>query len=195
MRWSVALLQHIFLLLILLLCSQSGGAETAPYRTLANPCAGCHGTNGYSMKPMPMLAGLPRAYLNNTMQKYKTGKRASTIMGRIAKGYSDDEIQAITVFFASQYWLSPVQEVDPILVERGRQIHADKCETCHRDNGRYQDDKMPRLAGQWREYLEIVLQEYWQPDRHMGDLFMKLVLKPLRPEELTAMAHFYASQK
>ena len=195
MRWFVALLHNIFLLLILLSGNQSSGAETAPYRTLANPCAGCHGTNGYSMQPMPIIAGLTSAYLNTTLQKYKTGKRASTIMGRIAKGYSDDELAAITSFFASQYWLSPVQEVDPMLVERGRRLHVEKCETCHRDNGRYQDDNTPRLAGQWREYLEIVLQEYWQPERHMGDLFMKLVLRPLRPEDLTALAHFYASHK
>jgi cytochrome subunit of sulfide dehydrogenase len=36
------------------------------------------------------------------MQAFKTGQRPSTVMGRIAKGFSDEEIRAIAVWLAAQ---------------------------------------------------------------------------------------------
>ena len=62
---------------------------------LAMSCAACHGPNGVSPGVMPSLQGQSRAFINNRMIAFKSGKRASTVMGRIAKGYSDEEIAAI----------------------------------------------------------------------------------------------------
>ncbi len=169
--------------------------EDAPHRTLANTCAGCHGTYGYSAEPMPIIAGLPAAYLRKVMQEYKSGKRSSTVMGRLATGYSDSEIDAIAAFFASRVWMSPKQEVDPTLVKRGQQVHAEKCELCHKNNGRYQDDTTPRLAGQWRQYLEILLQDYRRPEWKMPHKYMTLLSRQLLPHEVAALPHFYANQK
>ena len=131
-----------------------------PSSTLSNNCAGCHGTFGYSAKPMPIIAGLSEAYLRQVMKQFKSDKRPSTVMGRLAKGYTDREIDDMAAFFTSQRWKSPTQDVVPVKVEKGGQLHKEKCASCHLDNGKYQDDQTPRIAGQWREYLEIVLQEY-----------------------------------
>jgi sulfide dehydrogenase cytochrome subunit len=37
------------------------------------------------------------------MQQFRSGQRPSTVMGRIAKGFSDDEIQAIAAWLAVQH--------------------------------------------------------------------------------------------
>lgn len=164
-------------------------------RMLGNACAGCHGTKGHSAEPMPVISGLSKEYLAQTMKEYRNGKRPSTIMGRLAKGYADDEIEAMATFFAAQVWMSPDQKVDPALVEKGGKIHAERCETCHRNNGRYSDDQTPRIAGQWRRYLEVVMEEYWRPDRRMPHVFMTVIISRLHSGDLTALAHFYASQR
>ena len=36
------------------------------------------------------------------MQAYRSGQRPATVMDRIAKGFSDDEIKAIAVWFGEQ---------------------------------------------------------------------------------------------
>ena len=51
---------------------------------------------------MPNLAGQQRAYLVQQMQDFKTGKRPATIMHQIAKGYSDEQIDALAAYFSAQ---------------------------------------------------------------------------------------------
>jgi len=165
------------------------------HRMLGDACAGCHGTRGHSSSPMPIIAGLPEVYLKQTMHDYKSGKRPSTIMGRVASGYDDAEIDALAAFFASQVWISPQQELDPKLVKSGKRIHRDGCSACHKDNGRFQDDTVPRLAGQWRGYLHILLEEYWLWERRMPHLFMSIAISELDEDDLKALASFYASQR
>jgi cytochrome c553 len=36
------------------------------------------------------------------MQAYRSGQRPATVMDRIAKGFSDDEIRAIAAWFVTQ---------------------------------------------------------------------------------------------
>ena len=71
-------------------------------RNLAAACANCHGTNGVSQQGMPNLAGQQRAYLVQQMQDFRAGKRPATIMHQIAKGYSDEQIDAIAAYFSAQ---------------------------------------------------------------------------------------------
>ncbi|MES9831641.1 MAG: c-type cytochrome [Candidatus Thiodiazotropha sp. LLP2] len=163
---------------------------------LANTCAGCHGTLGASAGDlMPIIGGMEKEFLQTILLEYKTGERDSTIMGRIAKGYSDAELKAIASFMADQEWVSSPVKTNSKMVAMGKKIHDKQCKTCHEDNGRVQEDDAPRLAGQWPEYTMHYLQ--WchskgrrcQP-RKMGSRVMKL-----SDEELNAMAEFYASEK
>jgi len=185
--WSLVLI--LGLLNLPAVCAQPS------HRMLGDACAGCHGTRGHSASPMPIIAGLPEAYLKQTMRDYKSGKRPSTIMGRVARGYDDTEIDALAAFFASQVWISPQQELDPKLVKSGKRIHRDGCGTCHKDNGRFQDDTIPRLAGQWRGYLDILFEEYWLWERRMPHLLMSIAISQLDEDDLKALASFYASQR
>jgi cytochrome c553 len=71
-------------------------------RNLAAACANCHGTNGVSQPGMPRLAGQPRAYLEQQMQDFKSGKRPATIMHQIARGYSDEQIGVLAAYLSEQ---------------------------------------------------------------------------------------------
>jgi len=186
---------HLLMVMAGGICAWQPALGQPDYGMLSNTCAGCHGTRGRSADPMPMIAGQSQHYLGHTMRLFKSGERPSTIMGRIARGYSDDELNAMAAFFASEPWMSPDQEVDAELVKLGQAIHQQQCEVCHRDAGRFSDEKTPRLAGQWRRYLELVMEEYWRPERKMPNLFMSIIIRRLHTNDLKALAHFYAAQK
>ena len=86
----------------LLCCSATVLAgETVPSgRMLANTCSGCHGTDGKSPGPIPPIDGMSAEHMASAMRLFKQGKRPATVMDRIAKGYSDAEIQAMSEHFA-----------------------------------------------------------------------------------------------
>lgn len=69
--------------------------------TIGVTCAGCHGTDGAGGTAIPPLKGRDAEYLETAMKEYKTDKRPGTIMPRIAKGYSDDDIKAVAAYFAN----------------------------------------------------------------------------------------------
>ena len=66
----------------------------------ATSCSGCHapaGSGGF----MP-INGRDANDLSASMQAFRTGERPSTLMGRLMKGFSPDEIQAIAAWIAAQ---------------------------------------------------------------------------------------------
>ena len=81
--------------------TQAQTIEAAQVRMLASACANCHGTDGVSQAAVPGLAGRSRIVIASMMKSFKTGSRPATIMHQIAKGYTDDEIDAIAVYFAN----------------------------------------------------------------------------------------------
>ena len=51
---------------------------------------------------MPNIAGLDQAYIVKQMNDFKSGARAATVMHQIAKGYNDEQIAALAVYFSAQ---------------------------------------------------------------------------------------------
>lgn len=71
-------------------------------RSIGVACAGCHGTDGTLSKPgLPVLKAVPADRTYKALIEFKTDKKRSTIMGRIAKGYSDEELMAVSQYFES----------------------------------------------------------------------------------------------
>lgn len=71
-------------------------------RNLAANCANCHGTNGVSTGGIPSLAGQPQQALLTALREFRSGTRPATIMHQLAKGYSDEQLEALAAFFATQ---------------------------------------------------------------------------------------------
>jgi len=87
----------------LLLASPWAMAQDANLgRNLAATCANCHGTNGHAQGGMKPLAGMGADKIIAMLADYKSGAQPSTIMGQIAKGYTDQQIQLLAGFFAAQ---------------------------------------------------------------------------------------------
>jgi sulfide dehydrogenase cytochrome subunit len=68
---------------------------------LANGCTACHGVEGRSISAIPGLAGRPGDELVELLKAYRAQQRPATIMNRIARGYTDDEIAALAAYFSS----------------------------------------------------------------------------------------------
>ena len=69
---------------------------------LASMCFICHGYRGQGSKRVPALDDHTAKELIEYMQGFKTGEESSTIMGRHAAGYTDEEIRLIAEFYARQ---------------------------------------------------------------------------------------------
>jgi cytochrome c553 len=65
-------------------------------------CAMCHGARGISTAPdAPHLAGQPRIYLAAQLKAFRSGGRRHEVMNVIAKPLSDEDIDAISEWYAS----------------------------------------------------------------------------------------------
>lgn len=127
---------------------------------LVDNCANCHGSDGKSTgNAIPTIAGLSRDYIINIMAAYQNDERASTIMGRLARGYSTEQVALMADALATQTYTAAEQTTDAQLVPLGRKIHDENCGVCHTENGRSLVTGSP-LAGQWKTYLAATLLDY-----------------------------------
>ena len=86
----------------LLLPAAAQAQDLAAMRSLAATCANCHGTNGVSRGEVASLAGVPSEATIAKMAAFKSGALPATVMHQIAKGYTDEQIRQIAVYFAAQ---------------------------------------------------------------------------------------------
>jgi sulfide dehydrogenase cytochrome subunit len=69
---------------------------------LADTCTGCHGLEGRSLGAVPSIAGRPAEELAELLRAYKAQELDATIMNRLARGYSDEEIAILADYFSSK---------------------------------------------------------------------------------------------
>jgi sulfide dehydrogenase cytochrome subunit len=86
----------------LLLCAGTALVRAAEPPPGAASCTGCHTAKANVDTPVPRLAGQEAAAMVTAMQAFRAGRRPATVMDRIAKGFSDDEIKAIAAWFGAQ---------------------------------------------------------------------------------------------
>jgi cytochrome c553 len=68
----------------------------------ATSCSGCHPASAKADTPVPPIRGRDAAEIITAMQQFRSGERPATVMGRIAKGFTDNEIQAIGAWLAAE---------------------------------------------------------------------------------------------
>jgi cytochrome subunit of sulfide dehydrogenase len=193
----------------------------ATAEALANTCAGCHGTGGVSSGPAsPTLAGINAEYFNDIMKRYADGKAYSTIMGRIAKGFTTEEIALMADYFTKAPFAPAKQKFDTAMVKDGGKLHEKICEKCHSDGGKVsqaapaagkgKDKKAKKddddeeggdesyiLAGQWTPYLHYTIEDYVANRREMPKKMAKAIEKATKDGDkgLAALLAYYASQQ
>ncbi|MBF0263862.1 MAG: c-type cytochrome [Gammaproteobacteria bacterium] len=179
--------------------SHGGKTATASGEMLGNTCAGCHGPRGNSFGPaIPTIAGNAATYLSDKMKAYKSGDAPSSIMGNIAKGYSDAEIDAMAGYFSKQAYKPMAQKHDAAMAKAGKKLHDKYCEKCHSEAGTLADDESGLLSGQWMPYLEYSLADF-QSGAANAPKKMATKLKKLHKKEGAAgiekLIHYYGSAK
>lgn len=179
--------------------SASQGMTGASGAMLSHTCAGCHGTDGASVGPAsPTISGLSSYYFIDVMEGFASGDVPSTIMDRIALGYSAEEIEAMAEFFAKKPFVPAKQEFDDSLVELGASLHDRHCERCHADGGTFADDDAGVLAGQWAPYLRWTLADY-RAEYREGPARMHREMREMLEREgeksMEALISYYASQQ
>ena len=205
------------LMLCTLFCA-GAFADQAKESMLTNPCAACHGDLGNSVGPaIPSLAGLSPNYFMGAMLAYKYDDeeeleaviegdedfidveafpRFSTIMGRLSKGYTDEEIKIMANYFASQEPVRPTQSFDPEMAAAGKKLHKKYCEKCHEDEGRSAEDDTGVLAGQWKPYFLYSMHDFENKHRSMPKKMrnkLEEMNESVGEEGIKQLADYYAS--
>jgi sulfide dehydrogenase cytochrome subunit len=80
----------------------AGIASAADLPPGAASCTGCHAASSSVQTPVPPIAGKPAAEIVSQMAAFKSGERKGTIMDRIAKGFTDEEVRAIATWYEQQ---------------------------------------------------------------------------------------------
>lgn len=68
---------------------------------LASACTGCHGTQREQGQLIPVLAGRRAESLERQMLGYRDNKRSGTLMPRLLKAYSDQQISELAKYFST----------------------------------------------------------------------------------------------
>ncbi|MBN9535209.1 MAG: hypothetical protein IKE60_31945 [Reyranella sp.] len=92
---------------LLLAGSATRAAEPPPNGPLGGPpgassCTGCHASQKIANSEIPRIAGRKAEDIVTFMRQYRSGAWPSSVMGRIAKGFDDQQIDAIAAWFAAQ---------------------------------------------------------------------------------------------
>lgn len=171
---------------------QPMAAEFSP--ALSWNCSGCHGFEGDSEGPLvPSIAAMNARLFFYIMRGYKLDERPSTIMGRIAKGYSVKELRAMAQYFENRPWRAASAPRSALDRERALGLHDQLCAECHDDEGRFQDKEIPRLAGQWPAYLSMMLSDYRDGDSALPQPEkMRERVQDLTDDEISLLSAFYS---
>jgi cytochrome c553 len=183
------------------------GAERAPRAVIAS-CGRCHGVDGRGRgnSAFPALAGQRQQYLLEALEAYANDQRHSGIMQPSAAALPDEELAEVAEYYSRQ----PRRAVrdsggpgDPAAIERGRQIasagvpdrRVPACKGCHGPSPDQPELVAPILAGQYAEYLELMLRLFNEKRRGGGERahVMDAVGTRLSHEQMHDAALYYAS--
>src|SRR5262245_17011959 len=96
MRYRVAMIALAAVLL------EPGVGLAQSGQAITQTCFICHGPGGRNEGGAVIsIAGLPKEHVARQMADFKADRRPGTIMNRIAKSYSDEQIQSIVEYLAS----------------------------------------------------------------------------------------------
>jgi sulfide dehydrogenase cytochrome subunit len=68
----------------------------------AASCSGCHSSKAAAGSPVARLYGRDAGDIMTAMTGFRDGSLPATVMNRISKGFTDDELRAIAAWLAAQ---------------------------------------------------------------------------------------------
>ena len=168
--------------------------DPAAARKLAQPCFACHGPEGNSTQAQyPILAGQTWRYIYIELKDFKEGRRSDPLMTPMAANLSRDDMVALGNYFAAQKPKPIAFQADPAKVEAGRKTSdAVLCPMCHL-GGFVGQNEIPRVAGQWPEYVKKQLHDFKAKKRTNDGGNMTSVAGTLSEADIENLAHYLAN--
>ena len=164
--------------------------DVAAGQAKAATCAACHGAQGIGGNlPGPNLAGQHEPYLVDALKAYRTGARDNPLMGPLAKGLSDADIENLAAYFSSlscKHLAGIDKQATP-----ADQALASRCAACHGASGVSANPLWPNLAGQSKDYLLNALRAYKGGSRK--NAIMAGVANGLGDADAAILAEYFAN--
>jgi cytochrome c553 len=167
-------------------------------------CVACHNQDGNATTPAwPKIAGQHPGYLIKQLQemrKGEKGKRHNPMMYSMIEKLTDQDIQDLAAYFASQK--QSLGEASQSLAVKGERIYkggikstgVPACTACHGPEGLGNNPaNFPRLSGQHAEYTIIQMDNFKSgarandPNEIMRDISAKMT-----EEEIKAVSSYVA---
>jgi cytochrome c553 len=166
-------------------------------------CEGCHQIIGYQtgfpkVYKVPMIAGQDAKYIAAALKAYRAGDRKQQQMRGIASSLTDEDIEDVAAWY-SQLGKpeGPVPKAPEKPVPAALQGKVATCVACHGANfSTPTDGTIPRLAGQYADYLYFALRAYaTEGNEHFGrnNALMAPMAKMLTDDEAHEVADYLAS--
>jgi cytochrome c553 len=181
--------------------AQAGGNATEGQEKAA-ACGGCHGEDGNGAAPIfPKLAGQHPSYIYKQLMDFKTQKRVEPTMNAMAEPLSEDDMQDLAAFYASQ---KPTSESGTVN-GKGKNLYlagnaasgVPACSGCHSPSGSGNPQAVfPRLHGQYSAYIEKTLHDFKAGERGNDmNAMMRSVAAKLSETDISAVAEYVSTLK
>lgn len=196
-----------FVLLAVATVISVGCANTERSRDLANAkvsattlaqqvCSNCHGVTGNAVSPnFPNLAAQTAPYFVAQLNAFKSHNRHDPAgfeyMWGLSRSLTEDQINGLAAYYASQRPASQKIEGDRSRLEAGKSIFTSgvpatgvpACSGCHGAQGQG-NATFPRLAGQHADYLVKQLVVFQRTDARPDGPIMKTVAHELTRQNI-----------
>jgi cytochrome c553 len=168
-----------------------GGACADTLEEKAAMCAGCHGENGVPQeKTTPVIWGQYQGYLYLQLRDYKRGDRKDDQMTPVVDLLERDDMAALAKYFSEKQWPRLGQPAAPAdIVARAQRANGSVgCTGCHQASY-LGEGTQPRLAGQWREYMQQTMLDFRARKRGNNPGMSDLMLATSE-DDIKAMAEY-----
>lgn len=99
------------MLLVAVPMSAIAAGDAAEGQNKSTTCHACHGETGIATQTIyPNLAGQHQDYLEKAMLDYREGRRTNPVMSSFAVNLTDDDIEDISAWYASQKGLTEIND-------------------------------------------------------------------------------------
>ena len=154
-------------------------------------CVTCHGAEGIPDDPaIPIIWGQEYYYIYVQLRDYQAGRRTNEIMGGIVADLTRDQTKALAEHFAAKPWPKTSFAADSAAASAGQSgVAAGQCSQCHSTYAG--DSRVPRLAGQNRDYLFKTMADFKSKVR-MNSPAKSSLMASFDEADIEAMAEYLA---
>ena len=141
----------------------------------------------------PILAGQSWRYIYIELKDFKEGRRSDPEMSPMAANLSQDDMVALGNYFAAQKQRPIKIQVDSAKVEAGRKTSDTVlCPMCHL-GGFVGQNEIPRVAGQWPDYIKKQLADFKAKRRTNDAGNMTSVAAGLSDQDIENLSQYIAN--